>query len=54
MNQQQFRAVIALLLAIVIAFGLYLGWHFTHNDAPCPRPVGMIGVIFDYSCQHSG
>lgn len=39
MDQQHFRAVIALLLCVTVAAGLWLGWHFTHPPAPCPRII---------------
>lgn len=40
MDQQTFRGVLSLALVIVLAAGLYLGWHFTH------RP--------DHACQWQG
>lgn len=30
MTKEQTRLAIVILLAVTIAFGLYLGWHFTH------------------------
>lgn len=38
MDQQQFRGVIAVVLCVALAAGLYLGWHYTHP--PCPRWQG--------------
>jgi uncharacterized membrane protein AbrB (regulator of aidB expression) len=31
MTQEQMRLSIVALLTVTIAFGLYLGWHFTHT-----------------------
>ena len=35
MTQQQFRLALTIVIAIVLVFGLYLGWHFTHPHQAC-------------------
>lgn len=36
MDQQHFRGVMAAVLVITLAAGLWLGYHFTHPSKPCP------------------
>lgn len=54
MNQQQFRAVLVLLLAIVVAFGLYLGWHFTHQPKDCYGTTATGRTAWDWGKCPSG
>jgi hypothetical protein len=35
MTQQQFRLALTIVIAIVLVFGLYVGWHFTHPHQVC-------------------
>lgn len=41
MTQQSFRGALTGALVIVLAAGLYLGWHFTHHPNPSCRYQGQ-------------
>lgn len=47
MDQQTFRGVLSAALVIVLAAGLYLGWHFTHRPASGCRYQGTTLHGFD-------
>lgn len=51
MTTEQTRLAIVVLLAVTIAFGLYLGWHFTHVHHTATPPVACGGGWGQPACH---